>query len=143
MDEARHGLIDLNLPIEEYAWRWQLAEEVVARLKREVSTAESHIQELEAHIGRLREALEKYADKSNYDGTPSAIDFDDGELARNILSSTPADSLERLRKLEATEILFHEVLNALAAPTESGMWDAFDWRGWVERAITLDALEDK
>ena len=108
MDEARHGLIALNLPIEEYAWRWQLAEEVVARLKREVSTAESHIQELEAHIGRLRETLEWVKERT----TPQA-GFKVFEAIDKALSSTPADSLERLRKLEA------------------GLIECGKWRGWA------------
>ena len=34
----------------------------------------------------LESALRKYADPANYDGSPSAIDMDDGEVARTALS---------------------------------------------------------
>ena len=40
---------------------------------------------LKAERDRLREALGKYADRKNYDGSPSSIDFDDGEAARTAL----------------------------------------------------------
>ena len=37
---------------------------------------------LQADLARVRAALAHYADRANYDGTPSAIDMDDGEVAR-------------------------------------------------------------
>lgn len=143
-------MIDLNLSKEEYAWRWQLAEEVVTRLKKELSSAEAQnqeleqllyearnpmlpdgstititemyalwqasetrSQELEAHVGRLREALEAEAavqaaalvcdlcqDESAYCEAHMEMALSAASKRKDALSSAPAESLERLRRLE-------------------------------------------
>ena len=63
----------------------------ILRLDAAVSAAESRIQELEAHIGRLREALETIERLLNppTDGEHEVDEDVAAEIARAALSSTP------------------------------------------------------
>ena len=95
-----------NGPLEDEPW-WQEWQRVRAEIERPLratlSAAESRIQELEAHVGRLQEALEQIALIADGQAT---LDDDKAfalilPLAEKVLSSTPAESLESLRQLKA------------------------------------------
>lgn len=49
--------------------------------------AADEISTLRTQLHAAQEALEKYADRNNYDGSPSAIDMDDGQHARDVLAA--------------------------------------------------------
>ena len=101
--------------------------------------------ELRAHISVLREALERAAlwiEASRYEGEwPDDPDWEDSEDAkmasdlRASLSSTSADSLERLRKLEAVAVAgkYH------IAEMERGFWSSDGFNNLKTALSVLDS----
>ena len=84
------------------AWRERNKDIPERRLAAALSAAEARNLELDAHIGRLATSVADLLDElraANVDNT-SYQTHDRMEAARAVLSSTPADSLERLRYLD-------------------------------------------
>ena len=129
MDEARRK--EPDDPLGREIDRRMALEGEAQRLHAALSAAEAQLQEAKDACG---EWLKPYDNLKGAIKNLRQAQMTAKENYRDLMAP-----VGRLRKLESVEVLFREVLNALAAPTESGVWDAFDWQGWVERAIALDA----
>ena len=97
-----------NGPLEDEPWwqEWQRVRTEIERpLRAALSAAEARNQKLEAHVARLRGVMEEMRKNAAWLRHYQVIDA--------ALSSIPADSLERLRKLEAVVKAARTTINSV------------------------------
>jgi chromosome segregation ATPase len=93
LDSAGSDFLDWKGQLYETARRvHEYVADAIAQAVRELDNWDGELERLRAirdqqaeEIARLRAALEQYANQANYDGNPSAIDMDDGMIAREAL----------------------------------------------------------
>ena len=98
-----------------------------------LSSAEARAEAVEAHIGRLREALENLLGEMTVESHDERLSYEvvqitqgERQRARQALSSTPVQSAERLRALEK---MFH----AFRDSDPRGLEDALSALAAIER----------